>query len=129
MSGLLPTTTVPQVRTPDAKRSLPARALEALLTQRVVLLAVLIVVVLVIMTVLDAVGALSGSYNSDYLAASLINAVPLAMLGLAQLGVILSGRGGIDLSVGSMVSSRGVGASASGAGSGTSGAAGSTTGT
>jgi ribose transport system permease protein/erythritol transport system permease protein len=90
------------------KRSLGSRALEALLTQRIVLLAVLIVVLLIVMTVLDATGALSGSYNSDYLAASLINAVPLAMLGLAQLLVILSGRGGIDLSVGSMVSITGI---------------------
>lgn len=90
------------------KRSIGSRALEALLTQRIVLLAVLIVVLLVVMAVLDATGGLSGSYNSDYLAASLINAVPLAMLGLAQLFVILSGRGGIDLSVGSMVSVTGV---------------------
>ncbi|MET0932143.1 MAG: ABC transporter permease [Mycetocola sp.] len=90
------------------KRSLGSRGLEALLTQRIVLLAVLIVVLLIVMTILDSTGALSGSYNSDYLAASLINAVPLAMLGLAQLLVILSGRGGIDLSVGSMVSVTGI---------------------
>ncbi|GGE97937.1 ABC transporter permease [Mycetocola zhadangensis] len=107
MSGLT-TQTVPKVRTQNTKRSIGGRALEALLTQRVVLLAVLIVLMLILMTVLDATGALSGSYNSDYLAASLINAVPLAMLGLAQLGVILSGRGGIDLSVGSMVSVTGI---------------------
>ncbi|WP_203756833.1 ABC transporter permease, partial [Actinoplanes cyaneus] len=37
-----------------------------------------------------------------------INAVPLAMLGLAELLVILSGRGGIDLSVGAIVSLTGM---------------------
>lgn len=84
------------------------RALEALLTQRIVLLAALIVVVIVVMSLLDAAGALSGPFNSDYLASALINAVPLGMLGLAQLLVILSGDGGIDLSVGSMVSLTGV---------------------
>jgi ribose/xylose/arabinose/galactoside ABC-type transport system permease subunit len=89
-------------------RGIFARALEALVTQRVVLLAVLIVVVISVMSLLDAIGVLSGSFDADYLAAALINAVPLAMLGLAQLLVILSGYGGIDLSVGSMVSLTGV---------------------
>lgn len=93
---------------PVGPRNLLARALEALLTQRIVLLAVLIVVVVVGMSMLDAAGALSGPFNSDYMASVLISAVPLAMLGLAQLMVILSGRGGIDLSVGSMVSLTGV---------------------
>ncbi|MFT2818066.1 ABC transporter permease [Leifsonia sp. A12D58] len=93
----------PQGKSP-AGRPLVARALEALLTQRVVLLAVLIVIVVVVMSVLDAAGALSGAFDADYMASALISAVPLAMLGLAQLLVILSGRGGIDLSVGSIVS-------------------------
>ena len=93
---------------PEPRRSIFSRALEALLTQRVVLLVVLIVVLLIVMSVLDAAGTLSGTFNSDYLASALISAVPLAMLGLAQLMVILSGRGGIDLSVGSMVSLTGV---------------------
>src|SRR3712207_1681554 len=42
------------------------------------------------------------------MSSSLINAVPLAMLGLAELLVILSGRGGIDLSVGAIVSLAGM---------------------
>jgi ribose/xylose/arabinose/galactoside ABC-type transport system permease subunit len=92
----------------ERRRGLISRALEALLTQRVVLLVVLIVLLLVAMTLLDAAGALRGTFNADYLASALISAVPLAMLGLAQLMVILSGRGGIDLSVGSMVSLTGV---------------------
>ena len=78
--------------------------MRALLTQRIALLAVLIVVVVVWFFVLDAGGYLTASYNFDYMSASLINAVPLAMLGLAELLVILSGRGGIDLSVGAIVS-------------------------
>jgi ribose/xylose/arabinose/galactoside ABC-type transport system permease subunit len=89
-------------------RSVLSRLFEALLTNRVVLLAVLIVIVIVVMSSLDAAGQLSGSYNSDYLASALISAVPLAMLGLAQLLVILSGKGGIDLSVGSIVSLTGI---------------------
>src|SRR5690606_40699811 len=67
-----PSTASTPTRSPE-KRSLGSRALEALLTQRIVLLAVLIVILLVVMTILDATGALSGSYNSDYLAAALIN--------------------------------------------------------
>lgn len=90
------------------KENLGYRAVRMLLTQRIALLGLLIVVVLVIMTSLDFAGALSGSYDADYLAAALISAVPLAMLGLAQLMVILSGRGGIDLSVGAMVSLCGI---------------------
>ena len=104
--------TAPAAGAPDQaprdRRGLFSRGLEALLTQRVVLLVVLIVLLVITMSILDAAGGLSGSFNADYLASALISAVPLAMLGLAQLMVILSGRGGIDLSVGSMVSLTGV---------------------
>ncbi|WP_432501265.1 ABC transporter permease [Kineococcus arenarius] len=79
------------------------------LTQRVVLLAVLVVAVVAVFTALDLAGRTSGPYNPDYLAGSLINVVPTAMLGLAELLVIVSGRGGIDLSVGAMVSLVGMG--------------------
>ena len=102
-------TPTPQAPTPHAEReSLGARALRALLTQRIALLAVLIVVVVVWFFVLDAGGYLTASYNFDYMSASLITAVPLAMLGLAELLVILSGRGGMDLSVGAIVSLSGM---------------------
>ena len=57
---------------------------------------------------MDANGYLTAPYDTDYMASSLINAVPLAMLGLAELLVILSGRGGIDLSVGAIVSLAGM---------------------
>ena len=93
---------------PPSGRASARRALRALLTQRIALLAVLIVVVVVWFFVLDAGGYLTASYDFDYMSASLINAVPLAMLGLAELLVILSGRGGIDLSVGAIVSLSGM---------------------
>jgi ribose/xylose/arabinose/galactoside ABC-type transport system permease subunit len=106
------TTTAPTTPTPtpaDAtKEGLAGRVLRVLLTQRIALLAVLIVVVVVWFFVLDAGGYLTAQYNFDYMSASLINAVPLAMLGLAELLVILSGRGGIDLSVGAIVSLSGM---------------------
>ncbi|WP_226343674.1 ABC transporter permease [Agilicoccus flavus] len=88
--------------------SIGARALRAVLTQRITLLAVLIVVVVLSYVALDAGGYLTAPYDPDYLSASLINAVPLAMLALAELLVILSGRGGIDLSVGAIVALSGM---------------------
>ena len=94
--------------TEPAGESLGARVLRTLLTQRIALLAVLIVVVVVWFFVLDAGGYLTADYDFDYMSASLITAVPLAMLGLAELLVILSGRGGIDLSVGAIVSLAGM---------------------
>ncbi|MBB2948667.1 ribose transport system permease protein/erythritol transport system permease protein [Actinoplanes lutulentus] len=78
------------------------------LTQRIPLLAVLIVLVVVTFFINDAGGYLTAPYDFDYMSASLINAVPLAMLGLAEMLVILSGRGGIDLSVGAIVSLAGM---------------------
>jgi len=90
------------------RESIGTRLVRALLTQRIVLLAILIVVVVVVMMVLDAGGYLTAPYDPDYMASSLINAVPLALLGLAELVVILSGRGGIDLSVGAIVSFAGM---------------------
>jgi ribose/xylose/arabinose/galactoside ABC-type transport system permease subunit len=85
-------------------RSRRDRILEAVLTQRVVLLAVLIVIVVAWLMYLSANGYLNGDYDFDYMSATLIDAVPLALLGFAELLVIVSGRGGIDLSVGAMVS-------------------------
>ncbi|WP_199255657.1 ABC transporter permease [Mycolicibacterium mengxianglii] len=88
---------------PDA-RSRADKLLEAVLTQRIVLLGILIVVVVAWLMYLSAGGYLSGDYDFDYMSAVLIDAVPLAMLAFAELVVIVSGRGGIDLSVGAMVS-------------------------
>lgn len=78
------------------------------LKDRTVLLLLLIILLIVAMSILDGVGATRAEFNSDYLAASLIAYVPLALLALAELFVITSGRGGIDLSVGSMVSLSGI---------------------
>jgi ribose/xylose/arabinose/galactoside ABC-type transport system permease subunit len=85
-------------------RSRAARILELVLTQRIALLAVLIVVVVAVLIYMSNNGYLTGDYDFDYMSATLIDAVPLALLGFAELVVIVSGRGGIDLSVGGMVS-------------------------
>ncbi|MDQ2848741.1 MAG: ABC transporter permease [Actinomycetota bacterium] len=90
------------------RTSFAGSALRAVLTQRIVLLAILIVVVVVVDMVLSAGGYMTAHYDFDYMAQSLIDAVPLAMLGLAELIVIVSGRGGIDLSIGSIVSLSGM---------------------
>lgn len=85
-----------------------ARAVRAVLTQRIGLLAVLLVVLVAVMLYLSSANYLTAPYNPSYMASSLIDAVPLTMLALAELLVIVSGRGGIDLSVGSMVSVAGM---------------------
>ncbi len=74
------------------------------LTNRIALLAVLLVVVVGTFMAMSSMGMLSGVYDSDYMASALINMVPMCLLGLAELLVIVSGRGGIDLSLGSIVS-------------------------
>jgi ribose/xylose/arabinose/galactoside ABC-type transport system permease subunit len=94
--------------TPDRADSIPARVIRALLTQRIVLLAVLVVVVVAYFMILGQNDYLTADYDFDYMSAALINAVPSAMLGFAELFVILSGRGGIDLSVGAIVSLAGM---------------------
>lgn len=81
---------------------------QLLLTDRTVLMLALLVVVVVTFTVMSATGAISGEYNADYLAFATINLVPMGMLALAQLLVIVSGAGGIDLSVGSVVTLAGM---------------------
>lgn len=93
------TQTLPQ---PESGRA--AAIIRTILTRRELLLAILLVVMLVVMFALDAAGQMQGSYNANYLAGALINVVPLAMLALAEMIVILTGRGAIDLSVGSIVS-------------------------
>ncbi|WP_299033359.1 ABC transporter permease [uncultured Pseudokineococcus sp.] len=82
--------------------------LRAVLTQRVVLLVVLLAVVVGVFWNLSARNYLSAPYDAGYMALALINLPPLVMLGLAQLLVITSGRGGIDLSVGAIVSLTGM---------------------
>jgi len=84
------------------------RALRSLLTDRIVLLAVLLVAVVGWMSLLGAQGYLTCAYDADYLSGALVDAVPLAMLALGELVVIVSGRGGIDLSIGAIVSLTGM---------------------
>jgi ribose/xylose/arabinose/galactoside ABC-type transport system permease subunit len=97
-------------QTPDTQA--PSRAgrpsvgsmARTLLEDRVALLVVLLVVLLGWFFALSAGGYLVAPYDLSYMASALESMVPLAILGLAQLLVIVSGRGGIDLSVGAMVS-------------------------
>ena len=107
MSTTTPTPPAPQTA-PAPAESVGSRLLRALLTQRTVLIAVLLVAVLVTFVVMDANDYLTGPYDGDTLAAALINLVPLVMLALAEMLVIVSGRGGIDLSIGSTVSLTGM---------------------
>lgn len=90
------------------KPSVGSVVVRALLTQRWVLLLALLIVVVVTFMVMGANDYLTGPYDSDYLASTLINLVPLVMLALAEMLVIVSGRGGIDLSIGSTVSLTGM---------------------
>ncbi len=91
-------------RRPSAVR----RVASFVVTDRVALLAVLLVALLGWMTALDYNGYLVAPYDIGYLASALESMVPLCILALAELLVIVSGRGGIDLSVGSMVSLAGM---------------------
>lgn len=106
-----PSTNSPGPKNPDTgdrRPGLGARLLRAILTRREVLLVILTVIVLGWMTALGYGGYLTGPYDPDYLSAALVDTVPLAMLALAELLVIVSGRGGIDLSVGAIVSLTGM---------------------
>ena len=87
-----------------AGRSSAGSMARALLEDRVALLVVLLIVLLGWFFALSAGGYLVAPYDLSYMASALESMVPLAILGLAQLLVIVSGRGGIDLSVGAMVS-------------------------
>jgi ribose/xylose/arabinose/galactoside ABC-type transport system permease subunit len=96
--------------TPVAERceGVAARVLRVALTERVVLLAVLLVVVVVWFRVLGDGGYLLAPYDVRYLGNALESMVPFALLAMAELFVIVSGRGGIDLSVGAIVSLAGM---------------------
>lgn len=97
--------------TPDRSSSRPSRwrrVTDLVLTERVPLLVVLLVLVVVWFYVLGQQGYLVALYDTDYLASALDTLVPLCLLAFAELLVIVSGRGGIDLSVGSMVSLSGM---------------------
>jgi ribose transport system permease protein/erythritol transport system permease protein len=106
-------TTTPATDAAPAERSSRApswwrRAVDLVLSERVPLLAVLLVLVVTWFYLLGQQGYLVAPYDSDYLASTLDSWVPVCLLGFAELVVIVSGRGGIDLSVGSIVSLSGM---------------------
>jgi rhamnose transport system permease protein len=97
-------TQAPDTQAPAARRAGVGSLVRSVLEDRVALLAVLLVVLVAWFFALSAGGYLVAPYDFDYMASALESMVPLAILGLAELLVIVSGRGGIDLSVGAMVS-------------------------
>jgi ribose/xylose/arabinose/galactoside ABC-type transport system permease subunit len=98
-------TQAPETQAPArAGRPSVGSLLRSVLEDRVALLIILLVVMLAWFFALSSGGYLVAPYDLSYMASALESMVPLAILGLAQLLVIVSGRGGIDLSVGAMVS-------------------------
>ncbi|GAA4984913.1 ABC transporter permease [Kineococcus glutinatus] len=93
---------------PPAREPLPARLLRIALTERVALLAVLLVVVVAVFWWQGRNQYLVAPYDLPYLASALESMVPVCILAIAQLLVVVSGRGGIDLSVGGIVSLAGM---------------------
>lgn len=85
-----------------------AKLLREIVGRRPLLLVIALAVVIATMMSLSFMGHTSAPFDVEYMSSSLINAVPLAMLGLAEAIVMLSGRGGIDLSVGAIVSLTGM---------------------
>jgi ribose transport system permease protein/erythritol transport system permease protein len=77
-------------------------------TNRLILLTCLIVILVVTMAILSGAGQTAGPFNATYLASVGIQIVPMAMLAMAELVVIASGAGGIDLSIGSMLTVSGM---------------------
>lgn len=101
-------THAPQSNKREEKENLIKVVFERLITDRVWLLTAMIVVLILLAAILDGLGLLVAPFTVQYLSVSLISLVPLALLALAELFVILSGRSGIDLSVGGVVSIAGM---------------------
>src|SRR3954453_9286829 len=81
--------TAPPATPEQSSRPWGARFLETVLTQRIALLGVLIVIVVGVLIYMSNAGYLTGDYDFDYMSATLIDAVPLALLGFAELIVIV----------------------------------------
>ncbi|WCC80431.1 ABC transporter permease [Cutibacterium equinum] len=92
------------VATQPKKESTGARLLRIALTERVAALAVLTVILVIVFYLLGNNGNLYAPFDLSYMVSSLQAFVPVALLALAEMFVITSGRSGIDLSVGAMVS-------------------------
>lgn len=86
-----------------------SEALRWLLTDRVALLVILLVVLLVWFHLLSIGDYLLAPYSKSYLADNLAYMVPVFMLAVGETFVMAGGRGGIDLSVGAIVSLTGIG--------------------
>jgi ribose/xylose/arabinose/galactoside ABC-type transport system permease subunit len=79
-----------------------------LLTDRIALLIVLLVVLLVWFHILSVGDYLLAPFSESYLASNLAYLVPTFMLAVGESFVMIAGRGGIDLSVGGIVSLVGI---------------------
>src|SRR5690606_32002153 len=87
----LPSSTKADPRPDRGASSTPARRLlRALLTQRTILLGILLVILLITMFALDGAAMMAGSFSIAYMSSTLVSAVPMALLGFAQLFVIVS---------------------------------------
>lgn len=86
------------------REGLVGRLIRIALTERVAALCVATVMLVVVFNLLGANGYLFAPFDLPYMTSSLQAFVPLALLALAEMFVITSGQGGIDLSVGAMVS-------------------------
>ncbi|WP_051847966.1 MULTISPECIES: ABC transporter permease [Streptomyces] len=100
-----PTTTTPSPATPSAtvRTNMVAAALRRILIDRSLLLAVLLIAVLLVFG-----ATVPYFFTFANLSGSTAYAVEVGLLALAESIVILTGRGAIDLSVGSMVSLAGM---------------------
>ena len=92
----------------EAQRPDGSKVIRTILTNRTLLLLIVLVVVIGVLLIMSATGEMSAPYDVQYMFASLVNLVPLLLLAGAEFVVILSGKGGIDLSVGSIVSLTGM---------------------
>lgn len=84
------------------------RFLKLFLTEREVALAILTILLVTVFWSLGKNGYLYAPFNLGYMTNSLEALVPIGLLALAQMFVITSGRSGIDLSVGAIVSFSGM---------------------
>ena len=82
------------VATQPKKESTGARLLRIALTERVAALAVLTVILVIVFYLLGNNGNLYAPFGLSYMASSLEAFVPVALLALAEMFVITSGRSG-----------------------------------
>lgn len=84
------------------------KILRLVLTERPAALLVMTIALVATFYALGEAGYLYASFDLGYMSSSLQAFVPVALLALAEMFVIISGRSGIDLSVGAMVSLAGM---------------------